>query len=47
MGSQSYVDNDFINDDGDSILGSMPSTSFIEDDYMDTSLDNENNKWYD
>ena len=41
------MDDDFINDDDDSILGSMPSTSPVEDDYMDTNSDFENNNWYD
>ena len=43
LGTQSHVNDDFINDDDDSTLGSMPSMSPIEDDYMDTSSDSENN----
>lgn len=31
------MDDDFINDDDDIILGSTPSTSPVEDDYIDTS----------
>ena len=37
------MDDDFINDDDDSTLGSIPSTSPAEDDYMDMSSDSENN----
>ena len=43
LGSQSHVDDHFINDDDDITSRSMPSTSPAEDEYMDTSLDSENN----
>ena len=35
--------NDFINDDDDSTSGSKSSMTPIEDDYMDTSSESENN----